>query len=171
MLLSNARRTNQGFTLIEMLVILIIIGILSAIAVPSFLAMLNRSKVNNALAQVRGALQETQREAIRKSKSCSVTLGTTSTPNKVTGTCLVTGERTLPSGVGLQTDIGGQQIQFGLRGNTSGAGTIALFMTDSSTPLKRCIVTSIGIGIMRSGVYSGSTAASDLTASNCTTSQ
>lgn len=166
MLPSNARHSNQGFTLIEMLVILIIVGILSTISAPSFLGMLNRAKVNNALAQVRGALQEAQREAMRKSKSCSVILDTTSIPNKVTGSCLVTGDRTLPSGVALQTDI--SPLKFGLRGNTNRAGKIAVFMTDGSIPLKQCIVTSVGIGLMRDGVYSGSTSsASDITAGTC----
>jgi type II secretory pathway pseudopilin PulG len=240
MLLCNARN-NEGFTLIETLIIVIIIGILSAIVAPSFLGMLNRNKVNAALVQVRGTLQEAQREAIRRSKRCQVGLssgnqsmltsncfalvdytikasaaavsGATSVsvaslPVAISnGTKLVfssgatglvsadaakgstsltfssglsaaiaSGEivavRTLPTGVGLQTDISGKQITFGVRGNTSSAGTIALFMTDGSTSQKRCTVTSVGIGIMRTGDYSGSTAsASDITAGTCTTSQ
>ena len=35
---------NQGYTLIELLVVIMIIGILSAIALPSFSALLNKSK-------------------------------------------------------------------------------------------------------------------------------
>ena len=72
MLLFNAHKNSQGFTIVETLTILLLIGILSAIAAPSFLALLNRSKVNDALAKARGALQEAQREAIRKSKTCTV---------------------------------------------------------------------------------------------------
>ena len=44
MLLFSVRKNSQGFTLIEIVVILFIIGILSAIATPSFLAVLNRAK-------------------------------------------------------------------------------------------------------------------------------
>lgn len=241
MLPSNARHTNRGFTLIEITVILMIIGILSAIAAPSFLGMLNKNKVNNALAQVQGILQQAQTEAIRRSKRCTVGLSS-SNQSMLTSNCfalvdytiqasaaavsgattvsvnslpiaipngtkvvfssgasgtvsanaaqgsnyltlssglsaaIASGEtvavRTLADGVGIQTNISGQQITFGLRGNSSGAGTIALFMTDGSTLQKRCIVTSTGIGIMRIGDYSGSTAsASDITAGNCTTRQ
>ena len=164
------RRNSQGFTLIETLIIVIIIGILSAIAAPSFLSMFNKNKVNNALVQVRGTLQEAQREAMRKSNRCTVTLDTTL--NKVTADCIVTGDRTLADGVGIQTNNSGQPITFGIRGNTTGSKTIVVFANDGSTSQKRCIVTSLGIGIMRTGDYSGSTAsASDITASNCSTSQ
>jgi prepilin-type N-terminal cleavage/methylation domain-containing protein len=172
MLLSNARHTDQGFTLLETAIIVVIIGILSAIAAPSFLSMLNKNKVNYALDQVRGTLQEAQREAIRKSKSCTVTLDTTNNQVTTSSPCVVTGDRKLKDGVALQTNIPGQQITFGIRGNTSGAGKIVVFANDGSTLQKRCVVTSIGIGIMRTGDYSGSTAsASDITAGTCTTSQ
>lgn len=167
MLLCNVRNNNEGFTLIETLIIVVIIGILSAIAAPSFLSMLNKNKVNNALVQVRGTLQEAQREAMRKSKRCTVTLDTTN--SKVTADCIVTGDRQLKDGVGIQTNIPGQQITFGIRGTTTVTGTIVFFANDGSTSQKRCIVTSLGIGIMRTGDYSGST--SSVNASDCTTSQ
>ncbi|HCF29760.1 MAG TPA: hypothetical protein DEV81_21735 [Cyanobacteria bacterium UBA11049] len=238
MLLSNVRNKNQGFTLIETTIIVVIVGILSAIAAPSFLSMLNKNKVNYALDQVRGTLQEAQREAIRKSKRCRVGLSS-SNQSMLTSNCfalvdytiqasaaaasgattvsvnslpiaipngtklvfssgasgtvsanaakastsvtlsasglsaaIASGEtvavRTLADGVGMQSNISGQEITFGLRGNTSGAGTIALFMSDGSTLQKRCIVTSVGIGIMRTGDYSGSTASVNTSA--CTTS-
>lgn len=170
MLPSNARNKNQGFTLLETLIIIVIIGILSAIAAPSFLALLNRSKVNNAFSQVQGALQEAQREAIRRSKTCSVTLvtDTTTTPTtyKVTGSCLVTGDRTLPNGVAMANNINGLNIiTFGMRGNTSftpatsGSSTdtaakIILYQPGISSNMK-CIAISNGIGIIRTGNYSG----------------
>ncbi len=153
MLPCNARKNSQGFTMIEIIIILLIIGILSAIAAPSFLAMHNRAKLNDAVTKVRGALQEAQREAIRKSKSCFVTLDTTN--NKVTGIptptpsptptptfCLVTGERTLADdGVSMATNvkpnpiISGNpiQIQFDIRGNTTfTVATAAASATDTS---------------------------------------
>jgi prepilin-type N-terminal cleavage/methylation domain-containing protein len=86
MLLSNARNKNQGFTLIETLIILVIIGVLSAIAAPSFLSMFNRNKVNDALDQVRGALQEAQRQAMGKSRSCVVVMTPSNQP-KLASNC------------------------------------------------------------------------------------
>jgi prepilin-type N-terminal cleavage/methylation domain-containing protein len=239
MLPSNVQRTDRGFTLFETAIVLVIIGIASAIAAPSFLSMFNKNKVNNALAQVQGTLQEAQTAAIRRSKRCAVGLSS-GNQSMLTGNCftlvdytiktsaaavsgastvsvdalpvaissgtqlvfssgatgtvsasaakgstsltlssgvsaaIASGEivavRTLADGVGMRTGISEQQITFGIRGNTSNAGTIALFMTDGSALQKRCIVTSTGIGIMRTGDYTGSTApASNITAGNCTT--
>lgn len=174
----NVRHHSQGFTLIEILVVIAMIGILSAIAAPSFLSYLNRAKVNGALTQVKGALQEAQREAIRKSRTCTVTLDATN--YKVTGPCLVTGDRDLcekrdsTNATCLQPKVlmsipngnftSGNQIVYGIRGNTASSGTVHFSRSD--TPEQRCLVTSVGIGLMRTGTYSGT-----FPGGTCTTSQ
>jgi prepilin-type N-terminal cleavage/methylation domain-containing protein len=42
------RRQDKGFTLIDLLVVIIIIGILSAIALPAFLTQANKAKQSEA---------------------------------------------------------------------------------------------------------------------------
>ncbi len=168
MSLSNARSDNQGFTLIETLVIVVIIGILSAIATPSLLGMLNRNKVSNALDQTQGALQEAQREAMRKSQQCTVTLDTTN--SKVTSPCLSTGTRTLPSGIAIATNLPSSTVTFSFRGNTTNSGKIVVYDLNDSNQQKRCLVISNGLGIMRTGKYSGSTTSTSITDNNCDTS-
>lgn len=53
----NLRNQEQGFTLIELLVAIIIIGILSAIALPSFLKQANKAKEVEAITRVRNILE------------------------------------------------------------------------------------------------------------------
>lgn len=171
MLPYNARTKNQGFTLVEILIALVILGVLSAIAAPSFLSLFNRNKVNDALAQVRGALQEAQRQAIRNSKSCTVTIDPTT--KRITGSpdgCLPT-ERDLcderdasnncvKAAVAIITNLTGTppSLQFSFRGNTNKLGTIVVYSSDSSTNKMGCLVVSNGIGVMRTGYYDGSIA-------------
>ncbi|WP_009631636.1 prepilin-type N-terminal cleavage/methylation domain-containing protein [Synechocystis sp. PCC 7509] len=82
----NAPKKNLGFTLIEILVIILIVGILSAITIPSFISLVDKINLNNAVIEVRAALQTGQREAIRKSQVCSVGLNTVE--RTVTSYCL-----------------------------------------------------------------------------------
>ena len=152
MLLSNARKNNQGFTLIETLTILVIIGILSAIAAPSFLGLLNRGKVSSNLNELQGALQEAQREAMRRSKPCTVELNTTL--KAVTAPCLVTGERIFDSSVGLESN--GSSIPFDYRGIiTLGSGRTFVLFTQESFSNKKCLVISSPLGMIRTGTYTG----------------
>ncbi|AFZ12588.1 type 4 pilin [Crinalium epipsammum PCC 9333] len=79
-----ARNNSKGFTLLEMMIVLMLVGIMAAIATPSFLAMNNNSKVNDAVTKVSGALQEAQKEAMRKSQTCGVQVSLVTINNKAT---------------------------------------------------------------------------------------
>ena len=144
-------KNSQGFTIAETLMILVIVGILSAIAAPSFLAMNNKAKLDNAVNTVRAALQEAQREAMRKSKNCTLTLNTPN--NNITSNdgCLVTGDRTLPKGVTMAYN-GSNTINYGMRGNTTTNKTIRLSLSDGSGQTK-CLAVSLPLGMIRTGIY------------------
>ena len=163
MLHSNVRTDDRGFSMFEIAIVLLIVGILAAIAVPSFLSMLSKNNVNDALAKVQGILKEAQREAIRKSKTCTVELpegnNSTITIASTTPNCIVTGDRTL---TGINTDVDGntattitKQITFDFKGrtNVSSAATIVFASADATSSEKKCLAISEGLGIIRTGNF------------------
>jgi type IV pilus assembly protein PilE len=50
--MSLQQRTNGGFTLIEMLIAVVVIGILAAIAVPSYQSLMERSRRGDAVSSL-----------------------------------------------------------------------------------------------------------------------
>lgn len=65
-------KSNAGFTLIEMIIVVLIVGILGAITAPAWFAFTQRQRLNKANDAILGALQQAQREALRTKLSYSV---------------------------------------------------------------------------------------------------
>jgi Tfp pilus assembly protein FimT len=102
----TARNRSRGFTLAEQAVLIAVMGILVMIAVPSLLSMFDRFKLDQAIVSVRGALQESQRQAIRLSQACDVSLDLSERHvTALPGDCLVTGDRNLPERVETISNI------------------------------------------------------------------
>jgi Tfp pilus assembly protein FimT len=67
---------NMGFTVLEVGITVLVIGIMTAVTVPSLVGWYSNSQVEDALDRLEGALKEAQREAIRKNTDCTVTIPT-----------------------------------------------------------------------------------------------
>jgi prepilin-type N-terminal cleavage/methylation domain-containing protein len=141
---------DLGFTLAESLIVLAIVGILVAIAVPTAIAALHRAKLAQATDMVVASLQEAQREAIRSNRTCKLTLDKAA--GKILGQqgCLLSGDRILPTEIVLSY-TGDDNIDYGMRGNTTDNKSILLQVKNTSN--YRCLTISAPLGIIRLGSY------------------
>jgi len=73
-----SRKSDGGFTIIELLVIVLMLGILSAIAAPSWLAFINRQRVRTVNDRVLQSLRTAQSEAKQSKRDVKVTFYTSS---------------------------------------------------------------------------------------------
>jgi prepilin-type N-terminal cleavage/methylation domain-containing protein len=169
MQLQPIRKNNQGFTLIEVLVSIVIMGVMAAITAPSFMTWLNNKKVDDVLAQIEGSLKEAQSTAIKKNTSCNVLVKAdkiTAVASNATSTevptCLPSGWRSVSdsnrniriAGTGGNP---GTVIKFSAKGTTLLTPTtqaVVVYRTDApANGVRKCLVVSSGIGIIRTGNY------------------
>ncbi len=162
----NVRKRDNGFTLIEMLVTVIIVGVIGAIATPSVVGMWNRYTIDEGLRQIEGAIKEAQRQAIRQGKLCRVNIDPNT--NTITGNptdCLLS-VREINDDIDIRTNLPGAipNISFSRKGSTTNSGTIVV--SSDYTDNQKCFVISLGIGITRTSNYTGSKTGS-VSATNC----
>ena len=165
-------KNNKGFTLIEMITVVIIVGVIAAIAAPNFLSLLNQNRVKQALEQVEGAVKESQRLAIRRGKTCRIKFVTKTidgesrqTINVVEDTdtgetisagyyngCLLN-ERVLPADVSINTG-GMTKISFSGKGNSDPAiNTGTVIISHPQTDTIKCLEVQGFLGNILTGNY------------------
>ncbi|BAU41919.1 Tfp pilus assembly protein FimT/FimU [Leptolyngbya sp. O-77] len=150
-------QTTAGFTLTEVLVVVIMIAVLAAIAAPSWVALLNRQRLSNATNDVLQALRQAQDEAIRTRYPQQVTLTTGANP---TINVLNEVRRVGQGSVGMTvTPTAATTITFGATGGpitgpqdiTPAANLpISITVTVPATGgVRRCVVIETLLGAMR----------------------
>ena len=167
-----SRKGDEGFTLLEVLVIALIVGILSSIAAPSWLAFINNQRVRTVNDRVFQTLRTAQSEAKRNKRDVTVTFYTTSSTPSVdpprveidtnpaeTDTSkkeirietFSSGGEIKPGTIAL-TPTPANSITFDYRGNLP-TNTTPFYVTvaPASGGAKKCVIVETIIGGMRTG--------------------
>jgi len=153
-MLKQIRKSDRGFTLIELAIVLVVVGIFAAISAPNLLGLLNRYRLNQATDTLVGAIKEAQIQAIRQGKLCRIIINSNNTLTGDPPGCLLS-SRSIRGNIKIRNNIPGaiSNISFSYKGNTTKAGTIVL--SSQGTNSQKCFVISLGTGIARTGIYTG----------------
>ncbi|NET06942.1 MAG: type II secretion system protein [Symploca sp. SIO2B6] len=173
-----ASNSTKGFTLIELIIVVLMIAILTAIATPSWLLSVNIQHLNSSQNQIYRAIQQAKSKAKLRKETWQFSLREKDgivqwavNPAKY-GEFIPSGihwhnlepnirvdkykndkdeyETTLDS-PGRKTITGPWRVQFNYHGNTNGQlGRITL-TTQYTGKIKRCVIVSTLIGTIRTG--------------------
>ena len=128
-----------GFTFMELMVVLAVLAILSAIAIPNFIGWLPKYKLNSASDELLSTLQLSKLRAIRENANVAITFDFVNNTylafidngaNAANGireadeSILKTGK--MPAGIDLQDTGMGSLIQFNRRGFPDVSGNISV---------------------------------------------
>jgi general secretion pathway protein G len=92
----RAKRRNAGFTLVELMVVIAIIGILAALVVPSFMRNLDEGKVTAAKAQIKLFETTLMQYKIKLGKYPSTAEGLNALINNSTGQSFLQNASSIP---------------------------------------------------------------------------
>lgn len=175
----NVRKKNRGFTLIEMLVVVIIVGVVAAVGVPNLLGMIYKARIDDGVADIEGAIKEAKSQAIRYSQRCEIEIKTETiggeqtfvveapTVSGITNNprCLFE-KRVLPTGVEVTDDIP-TRIKFSAKGNigntdeyNTGSWTVTVSHDNIST--SKCVRVEGLFGDVQTGIVQSGTCNTNL---------
>jgi len=121
-----SRKSDGGFTILELLVIVLVLGILSAIAAPNWLAFINRQRVRTVNDRVFQSLRLAQSEAKRTKRDITVTFNYDPNATPVVDPPTVKFTPPLATSGNMQKLANGDRVQRLDDGGEIKPGTIAL---------------------------------------------
>lgn len=140
-----------GFTMMELVVTIAIIGILTGIAIPNAIAWRNNSQFNGAVREVKSAIESMRMAAIRTNLTSNVTFNNTNTFTTQSQTIIggvpqpgvVVNHRAM-TGISINSNFGGNQLTFNNRGMPLGGigGTVTVRHVNGLS--RRIVIATVG---------------------------
>lgn len=138
---SKCRPSVQGFTLIELMIVIGIVGVLMAFAVPAFSTFMKTTRVRSAVSGLYEALTIARSEAIKRGASVTVspTGGAWSGGWTVKSGTTILREWQPEPDVTYRDATGTGDIVYGLSGRIGGTREIVVYIASNSTVAARCV--------------------------------
>ena len=164
---SMAKKNDPGFTLLELLIVVIIVSILAAIGIPSWISLVNRTKINNARSEVFQSIREAQSKAKQKKVNFEASFQNATNSNgqaviqwavnstksdPIWQSITVEGVEIDEGNTNLNDTSGWWSIEFDEQGEvaeSSNTGKITV-VNSNNTAVKRCVFVQSLLGAMRS---------------------
>ena len=153
-------RTQQGFTLVELIAIAVILGIIASVAIPNLFGLYRENEARKAYIRVKNALTEAQVNANRLNNTCTIEFTQTGSDYFISGepsSCLLESFTVNTNVVSLtKTNFSNAptNISFSFIGTTPNASTLWITRKSSNNQalenVARCIVVS-STGMIRTG--------------------
>lgn len=160
--LPQRRKVEEGFTTLELLVVLLMLGIVAAIAIPAWLAFYNTQKLNAAQSQVMEVMRQAQSTARRQKIAYQAsfrqqgdrvqwaTYPSSANPATQTWSNLEQGIK-LDAETTLAQQNNVYRVQFNHNGEVHGQlGRVTLSLASGGNT-KRCVIVSTLLGMIRTG--------------------
>ncbi|MCM1984201.1 pilus assembly FimT family protein [Lyngbya confervoides] len=165
----NAPR-QTGFTVIEILITVVVLGVIASLSSVSLLSWYSNKKLEDSLLKVQVSLQEAQQSAASQGRTCELTLAATANPPTISASpssCLMEGQIEL-TGINLRHSGGLNKLNFNYQGETGRFTPETLVLSSSDASKQYCLVIDGPLGLMRTGLYAENDP-TGTTPSNCKT--
>ncbi|MDQ2096449.1 MAG: GspH/FimT family pseudopilin [Tychonema bourrellyi B0820] len=160
----TSRKGDEGFSLLEMMMIVLIIGILTSIGVPGWLAFINNQRVRTVNDRFFQTLRSAQSEAKRTKRDIIVTFNPTPATDPPTVTIdnitqqlnvggeIKKGTITLTVNKPAASTTPANSITFDYQGNPpTGSTPFYVTVVPASGGAKKCVIVETILGGMRTG--------------------